>query len=393
METEINITDPRGTETQMVSDYALESGTQLKSATGTYTVISKLGAGGFGITYKVSFVPDSGGPTTVMALKEHFLKSDCIRDVTTFMVQYSGPASQRYKASLKDFITEANRLKRLGLQPKNVIKVNEVFEANGTAYYSMDFLSGGSLATKLKELGRPMTEAEMAQSLIPVADALEFLHANHVTHLDVKPENIMLQQNVDGTERPVLIDFGLSKHYNEQGQQTSTFNMQGVSEGFSPMEQYLGLTEFSPQTDVYATAATAYYLLTTRKPPKASELNVDKIAYELKAYKVSRKTISTLTAALAPHPKDRTKDMAAFKKGLSHIKDTTSVKPAPPVVEKLKVREEKETDGLQTKWRIAISAAVILIAAAVAACIWLIPDGSRADRNYYAEEFTSLTSK
>lgn len=384
METEINITGPLESETQIVSDYALECGTQLKSDTGTYTIISKLGTGGFGITYKVTFIPDSGGPESVMALKEHFLKSDCIRDTTSFMVQYSGPASQRYKASLKDFITEANRLKRLGLQPQNVIKVNEVFEANGTAYYSMDFLGGGSLATRIKELGRPMTEVEMAQAIRPVADALNFLHANNVTHLDVKPDNIMLKQNGDGTETPILIDFGLSKHYNEQGQQTSTFNMQGVSEGYSPMEQYLGLTEFSPQTDVYAIGATVYYLLTGRKPPKASELNADEIAAELKKHHISRKTINTLTAALAPHPKDRTQDMSSFKKGLAHIKAEKSV------VKESIIPKETKAGGMKTGWRIAISIVVILCAAAIAAYFWLLPEGSRADRSYYSQEYATL---
>jgi serine/threonine protein kinase len=88
-------------------------------------------------------------------------------------------------------------------------------------------------------------------------------------HLDVKPANIMVRRD---DNRAILIDFGLSKHYDsESGEATSTTPV-GVSHGFAPMEQYQdgGVSTFSPETDIYSLGATLYYLVTGNVPPQAT---------------------------------------------------------------------------------------------------------------------------
>lgn len=72
---------------------------------------------------------------------------------------------------------------------------------------------------------------------------------------------------------PILIDFGLSKQYDTDGNQTSTTPV-GISHGYAPMEQYNdgGVKEFSPQTDLYSLAASLYYLLSGTVPPHATTL-------------------------------------------------------------------------------------------------------------------------
>lgn len=70
----------------------------------------------------------------------------------------------------------------------------------------------------------------------------------------------------------VLIDFGVSKHYSEDGKQ-STSTPVAHSDGYAPKEQYLseGLIEFSPATDIYALAATFYFMLTGTTPPNSND--------------------------------------------------------------------------------------------------------------------------
>jgi serine/threonine protein kinase len=103
-----------------------------------------------------------------------------------------------------------------------------------------------------------------------VASALNFVHQHSINHLDVKPANIMVRQS---DNKAILIDFGLSKQYDEQGGQTSTTPV-GISHGYAPMEQYNqgGVSTFSPQTDIYSLGATLYKLVTGNTPPQAIEI-------------------------------------------------------------------------------------------------------------------------
>ena len=79
---------------------------------------------------------------------------------------------------------------------------------------------------------------------------------------------------------PILIDFGLSKQYDLDGNQTST-TPTGISHGFAPLEQYNdgGVKEFSPQTDIYSLAATLYYLVSGIVPPHATKMIEDGIQF------------------------------------------------------------------------------------------------------------------
>ena len=116
----------------------------------------------------------------------------------------------------------------------------------------------------------PLFEDKAIEYIKGVGEALEHIHSKNMTHFDVKPSNIVIRKSDD---KPVLIDFGLSKQYNKEGEATSTL-LQGVSKGYSPIELY-NVDEnlsFSPQTDVYSLAATLYYLLEGSSPISAIDL-------------------------------------------------------------------------------------------------------------------------
>ena len=281
----------------MKTDNSLPAGFQLKGNERTYTIAETLGHGGFGITYRAKAEVKVGGIRMKVdfALKEFFMRDDCERQANASIV-YSNPARDRVENSRKDFINEALRLKKIGFSHPNIVGFDEVFEANNTAYYVMEYLRGKSLGDYVKEHG-PLTEAETIRLMQPVMEAVELLHRNRICHLDIKPDNIMLEQEENGNIRPVLIDFGLSKHYDNTGHATSTINTFGYSEGYAPAEQYRGITTFSPAADIYALGATLWHCLTGKTPAPALDLRTGELAATLPAdvSEPMRRTIAVMT--------------------------------------------------------------------------------------------------
>lgn len=229
---------------------------------GKYRIIRVLGQGGFGITYEAEVVALKKS----VAIKEFFIKEYCDRDEATGRVkigslEVNSALVARFKAK---FIREAQLI--ASLDHPNIVKTYDVFEENGTAYYVMDYLAGSSLADVVRS-GGALSESEALLYIGQIADALAYLHSRHSLHFDVKPANILL----DSDGRAVLIDFGVSKHYDESGQQTSSTPV-GLSEGYAPLEQYRHseIGWFTPATDIYALGATLFFLLSGQAPPSAS---------------------------------------------------------------------------------------------------------------------------
>lgn len=249
----------------------LKAGTILQNGKYPYVIERVLGIGGFGITYKGYAEIDVNGTVTkqYFAIKEHFIKDWCEREGNTGKIIPSNPLRERVEDGKRDFLAEAKRLSQI--THPNIVKVFEVFEENDTAYYTMEYLEGQNLNDFIAQRGA-LSSDYMLKLFMPLCNAIEALHNNNMTHLDIKPGNIMLKEQ-NGHISPVLIDFGLSKHYDEQGNATSTIRVQGCSDGYAPMEQYVGVDTFSPQSDIYALAASMLYCLTAKCPPRASEIN------------------------------------------------------------------------------------------------------------------------
>ena len=242
--------------------YSLLPGTLLMQ--GKYRIESVLGSGGFGITYRARHT----GLEKDVAIKEFFMRGACDREsgsthVTT--TQSNRELATRFR---NKFIKEARFI--ASLSHPNIVRVSDIFEENGTAYYVMEYIEGESLAQYVKRSGR-LTEQEALDFIRQTGKALEYIHDRHMLHMDIKPGNILLQP---ATKSIVLIDFGVAKQYDSAGEQTST-TPPAVSNGYSPIEQYgqgQGVTNFTPATDVYALAATLYKLLTGITPPQSTEL-------------------------------------------------------------------------------------------------------------------------
>ena len=227
---------------------------------GKYRIERMLGQGGFGITY----LAVQTSLQRKVAIKEFFMKEFCSRDeVTHTMSTPSMGSSKLVEQYRKKFIKEARNLARLN--HPHIISVMDVFEENGTVYYVMPYLIGGSLQDYVKAHG-PLSESMAMKYVRQIAGALKYMHEEqHICHYDVKPANILL----DDKENALLIDFGISKNYDAAGQETTTTPV-GLSEGYAPIEQYQqNVEEFSPVSDVYALGATLYFLLHGKRPVSA----------------------------------------------------------------------------------------------------------------------------
>ena len=300
-----------------MSNFTLSAGTEVRSSQRTYTIQRVLGQGGFGITYLVKTNLQMGklSYAAPFALKEHFIQMLCERDASTNRVRFLQSAAKEVEASKRAFISEAQRLQRLGINHPNIVNVDEVFESNGTAYYVMEYLDGGSVADYVKAHGGRLSWDETTKIMRPICEAVAMLHSNKVAHYDIKPQNIMIQQGEQGL-RPVLIDFGLAKHYDGQGQATSSLAAGGYTPGYAPLEQLGGITTFSPTCDVYALAATVCFCLTGHAPAKANELNLDALCDELLSLGVSDAIANVLLQAMELRASDRPADAGALTAAL-----------------------------------------------------------------------------
>lgn len=246
----------------------LNSNTELQGR--KYRIIRVLGQGGFGITY----LAENTFFEKKVAIKEFFPKDFCGRDNTSHLT-LGTPNNAETVAKLKErFLKEAKNIAML--DRPGIVKIHDIFEENNTAYYVMDYIEGENLNEMVKRNG-PLSEAKAIEYITKVGEALEYIHSRKMTHFDVKPANIVVRRSDD---RPILIDFGLSKQFDIHGDATSTL-MQGVSHGYSPIELYNAgaITSFSPQTDVYSLGATLFYLVTGKVPPSANQIIEDGLIF------------------------------------------------------------------------------------------------------------------
>lgn len=234
---------------------------------GTYRIDDYLSSGGFGNTYVATNIQFEER----VAIKEFFIRGVSERDGNNTTVSVSNADNnQTFAEQMAKFKKEARRLRKL--QSPNIVRVYDLFEENGTAYYVMDFIQGENLSERLKHSGVPMSESEALSVLRQVLSALKTAHEAGILHLDLKPGNIMMEAG----GKVKLIDFGASKQQRGRGGATTSTAV-SYTNGYAPREQMeQNIDKFGPWTDFYALGATLYTLLTNQKPHMPSEIDEDR---------------------------------------------------------------------------------------------------------------------
>lgn len=269
---------------------------------GRYRIVRFISSGGFGCTYEAEHV----ALKKRMAIKEFFVKDFCNRDATNSHISVGTEAKRGLVDKLRlKFLDEARAIAEL--DHSGIVRVTDVFEERGTAYYVMDYINGCSLGDIVKQEGA-LPEARAVGYIREVCAALAYVHAHNRLHLDLKPANIM----VDGNDRPIIIDFGASKQYDEvEGENTSS--LLGKTPGYAPVEQMSGrVAKFLPATDIYALGATLYKLLTGVTPPDAALLSSGEEDLAPLPESVSPATRRAIFEAMKIRKKDRPQSVADF---------------------------------------------------------------------------------
>lgn len=304
---------------------------------GKYIIQRVLGQGGFGITYEGL----QTGLNRRVAIKEFFMRDSCERSGNIVTAVGTEGTCQQVALFREKFVKEAQLIATLDQAP-HVVRIYDIFEENQTAYYVMEFIEGGSLDDIVHREG-VLPEARAVAIVSQAAEALDALHQRQTMHLDVKPSNILVRRDRQGDDDVVLIDFGVSKHYDGEGHQTTSTPV-GLSKGFAPLEQYRegGVSAFSPATDVYSLGATLYYLLSGSVPPEAADLLSTSLS---RPAGISAPLWQVITRAMSIRPADRYQSMGEMMKTLRRV-PLARLKPAP---------KAKRTEVLQVETKQASS--------------------------------------
>lgn len=327
----------------------LNSGSCLQN--GKYRIHSVLGQGGFGITY----LAEQTGLGMKVAIKEFFMRGSCLRDVNTSRVSVPVDDNEELvRRCQKKFKSEARKI--ASLNNDHIVNIIDVFDENGTSYYVMKYLAGGSLASLVDKT--PLPEQAAVRIIGEIADALKSVHSNGLLHLDIKPANILM----DERGRAVLIDFGVSKYVDSQQDSSTTSSLVGFSRGFAPLEQVNAtLSSLSAASDIYALGATLYNMVTGSAPPEASA--VMEAGLPDMPSKISDEVKNAITQAMQPRRTDRPQDVEAFMALLP--KEEVNVIPEETVVVVRTPDEEPAPASSGKKNRLFFIVSSIMLAASV----------------------------
>lgn len=280
--------------TKAYSNKALPAGTVLRE----WRIEDVLGVGGFGIVYRARGIYFN----ELVAIKEYFPSAISERDSDDTVVPIDSDAEEVHALGLKKFVEEAKLLWNLSTPSRhpNIVSVRSLFEIHGTAYMVMDFEDGIALSRLLKQ-GRRFNERSLWSILRPVAEGLDKAHRVGVLHRDIKPPNILINED----NRPVLIDFGSARF--EAAEATST-KVTFHTPPYAAIEQYVKTYEQGPWTDIYALGVVMYECVTGEKPPEVLERlhgGLGRPLVEGKWPGFSKRFLSSLDAAMIVKPDER----------------------------------------------------------------------------------------
>ena len=202
---------------------------------GRFEIRDTLGSGGFGVVYSAH---DPLLDRQVALKIPHIQQSD-------------------ERAQLR-FTTEAKSAARL--KHPGIVAVLEAGAENGQSWIASEYVKGMTVAARLK-VPRPPHRVT-AVWIRDLAEALAYAHSEGIIHRDIKPDNLILNQN----DRPQIMDFGLAKQMSDDAGITRDGSIIGTPAYMSPEQARAETDAVGPLSDQYSLAAVMYELLTGQQP-------------------------------------------------------------------------------------------------------------------------------
>ncbi len=232
----------------------LPTGTILDN--GKYQLNYPLGRGGFGITYHAQHI----GFERPVAIKEFFPHQSVVRDGMALIVSIDMPQQNDYNKALEKFMKEGQTL--FDLIHPNVVRVHDFFRFNSTAYIVMELIEGKTLREILDaKQDKKLPPKQVEEITEQIVQALVAVHKRKICHLDISPDNIM----IDDLGRAVLIDFGAAKQIFKIVH--STFAAKPL---YTPIELWND-GNFGPESDLFELSMMIYEMLTGKLPPPSMQ--------------------------------------------------------------------------------------------------------------------------
>jgi WD40 repeat protein len=203
---------------------------------GDYELIEKIGEGGMGVVYRAR-------------------QASLDREVAVKLLAAGPWASRDF---IERFRREAQNAARM--QHPNIVAIYEVGDVDELHYFSMRLVHGGSVAALLRNEGK-LDPRRAAQLLRTIAEAVDYAHRLGVLHLDLKPANVLLDDN--GT--PHVADFGLARRL-EQCLVADNNEISGTPSYMAPEQATAGPQKITPATDIWGLGTIGYELVTGQAP-------------------------------------------------------------------------------------------------------------------------------
>ncbi len=324
---------------------------------GRYEIVSVLGQGGFGITYRARDIQLD----REVAIKEYLPSALAVRQDGATVLPRTTKMADDFGWGRDRFVTEGRTLASLHRVPA-IVQVFDYLETNGTAYIVMELLSGETLEDRITKNGKLSAE-EVDRILWPLLDGLEQVHSAGFLHRDIKPANILL----DAAGNPTLIDFGASRAA-MAGRSVALTAI--FTPGYAAAEQMTSAKQ-GPWTDIYGLSATLYHAIVGRVPPSAFDRMLND-TYEslatlgLKGFAPG--VLAGIDAGLAVAARDRPQSIAGWRPILGMAEapaaDATMVmgKQAAPEVRHVSTLPRASATGAPKRTGLWIAIAVVLLA-------------------------------
>jgi WD40 repeat protein len=247
---------------------------------GRFELRRELGRGGFGVVY-LAYDPRLRREVALKMPRPEVLVTDELR---------------------RRFRLEAKAAARLS--HPNLVPIHEVGDAGPVTYLVTEYVPGPALSIWLRQRTTPLPPRDAARLMLPLADAVAYMHGQGVLHRDLKPANILLQGTGvrgQGPEEgvrsqrsgvstgdasimtphpwpltPKITDFGLAKLAREASVETRTGALLGTPAYIAPEQADRRLGGDGTHSDTYALGVILYELL-TGQPPFRGETDADTI--------------------------------------------------------------------------------------------------------------------